>query len=126
MRGVLVLAAVALACKSPELNARQLESARRQIHVRLVQLPGELQLSNDQSRRVRPVLKSTREEILRLVIRGRRGETDLRKASTLRKELRAIRGGTLEQLKPILSGQQMGVLREAYRDVDKILRDAHK
>ena len=61
-----------------------------------------------------------------MVILGRRGDAKLRSASRLRRDFRAIRKDTEAQLKPVLSSAQMRVLRDAYDDVDTILRDAHK
>ena len=117
----LVLAGLAVACKTPDLTTRQLESLRRQIHGRLAPLPTSLQLSTAQAREARPILRETREAILRRVMLGRRGQADLRSARRLRKELRGIRAHAEAQLKPILDRNQMAVFRAAYDDVDTIL-----
>ena len=123
---VLGLCLLAVACRAPDLTARQLESVRRQIHVRLRVLPTTLQLSKEQAQASLSLLKATREDILRMVILGRRGDTKLRSASRLRRDFRAIRKDTEAQLGPVLGREQMRVLRDAYDDVDAILRDANK
>ena len=122
----LCLLASALACKAPDLTARQLESVRRQIHVRLSAVPATLQLSREQADKSLPVLKEARQDILRFVILGRRGDKKLRSASRLRRDFRAIRNDAEAQLKPVLNKDQMSLLRDAYDDVDAILRDAAK
>jgi len=124
--GILALLLLAAACKAPDLTAHQLESVRRRIHTRLVVLPTTLQLSKEQAQASLSLLKATRQDILRLVILGRRGDTKLRSASRLRRDFRAIRKDTEAQLEPVLSTAQMRVLRDAYDDVDTILRDANK
>ena len=123
---ILGLCLLAVACKSPDLTAHQLESVRRQIHVRLVVLPTTLQLSKEQAQASLSLLKATRQDILRLVILGRRGDAKLRSASRLRKDFRAIRRDTEAQLKSVFGSAQMRVMRDAYDDVDTILRDANK
>ena len=94
--------------------------------MRLVVLPTTLQLSKEQAQASLSLLKATRQDILRLVILGRRGDTKLRSASRLRRDFRAIRKDTEAQLDPVFNREQMKVLRRAYDDVDTILRDANK
>ena len=116
-----------VACGTPpELTPEQKAAARAKIRDRLLRLPDQLKLSQDQYHQTRPIVREFRDRVLRALVEAKQKERSMSTARALIKEIRAARSDTEKKLEPILSAEQMVVLRKGLDDVRDIVKNAGK
>ncbi|MHC4955573.1 MAG: hypothetical protein ACYTGZ_17110 [Planctomycetota bacterium] len=129
MRPILLLVAAAalVACATPkELTPKQKAAAQAKVRDRLLRLPDELKLSQDQYHRTRPIVKEFRERVLRAIVDAKHKERSMSTLRALVKEVRTARMDAEKKCEPILSEEQMTALRKGLDDVRDIVKNAGK
>ena len=120
---ILLLALVACSAP-PELTVEQKTALRNEIRARIARMPDELKLTQEQYHATRPIVAEMQEGVLKAALKARESGKSLSTAMQLKKDLKKVRSDTEAKLDPILTDDQMKVVKSFFDDIRTIVKNA--